>query len=237
MTSAGKPRSYCISLDDDPMIYKIIQEIVKVPTLPFVSGAKLLERAASYLPVAAFVDIHLEGGESGLEVLAGLRAAWPHTPILVMTSDHDCSLIGESLSLGANDFVRKPLQPDEVRGRVQARIYEMQKREELDCIRFSDIVLDRGHRTLIGPLGRRFLSETEWQILSRLLAAKGMVVAKHELKGQVWSDVKVTDNAVDRKLSVVRMALKDVSDQVRLTTSYGKGISVETIERKAGDAA
>lgn len=227
MTAVGRPKSYCISLDDDPMIYRIIQEIIKLPTLPYTSGKKLLERASSYQPLVAFVDIHLGEDESGLGCLPELRQLWPHTPIIVMTTDGESSLIGESLSLGANDFVRKPLQAAEVRARVQARIFELQKRQDADCSRFADVVLDASRRSLEGPLGKRFLSESEWTLLSCLLATNGIVVGKQDLKGKVWGDVKVSDNAVDRKLSTVRSALKVVSKKVRLTTSYGQGVRVE----------
>ncbi len=227
MAGARKARTYCISLDDDPMIYKIVQEIVQLPALPFVSGAKLLERAASYQPVVVFVDIHLGTNETGLAVLPQLREIWRHTPILVMTSDDRTELIGQSLSLGANDFVKKPLRPAEVRARVQARIFEMAQREHESCFQIADVFCDRTRRLVTGPSGKRSLSESEWQLFSCLAQAQGMRIAKRDLKGKIWGDVAVSDNAVDRKLSSVRQALKDVGGQVQISTKYGQGVSLE----------
>ncbi len=231
MTTARKSRTYCISLDDDPMIFKIIQEITKLPTLPFVSGEKLLERAASFHPVVAFIDIHLGTNELGLTVLPQLRAIWSHTPILVMTSDDAVHLIGQSLSLGANDFVKKPLRPDEVRARVQARIFEMNQREEAACFQIANIRCDRVHRLVEGPSGKRFLSESEWQLLACLAQAQGMFITKQDLKAKIWGDVAVSDNAVDRKLSTVRQALKDVSNQVQISAKYGQGVRLDVLTK------
>ncbi len=194
--------------------------------MPFVSGAKLAERAASYQPHAVFVDIHLGTEESGLVCLPHLRSAWPHTPILVMTSDTNSSLIGQALSLGANDFIRKPLDPDELQARLLARVCEMKQREEGGALHLADLACDRATRTIVGPSGRRHLSASEWELLTYLVQNPGMTIAKSLIKGKVWGDIKVSDNSVDRKISTVRRALSEVSQVVRIASSYGQGISL-----------
>lgn len=215
---------YCISLDDDPLIHKIIGGITKLTTLPFVSASKLLERADSYSPVVAFLDIYLGRDESGLQILPDLRRLWPSTPLIVMTGHTDTSLIGKALSLGAHDFLRKPLVADELNARMQARCFEVGERQQWEKFTFVDITCERSQRTVEGPAGKRFLSPGEWELLYLLVCAAGQTIPKDQIKGKLWGELKVSDNAMDRKLSTLRRALREVGAGVTISTQYGKGV-------------
>jgi len=220
---------YTITLDDDTMVSKILSKAVGMHSLPFSSVEGLLARAERYQPIAAFIDIHLGTNETGLDIIPSLRRLWPFAVILVVTSDTRGKIIGESLAAGANDFISKPLNIDEVRGRLQARLHEMETRKQCSTIGFADLVFNRNLRFIKNGDGHtKYLSPTEAALLETLISAKGILVTKDELRRGVWGSLSVSNTAIDKKIHDVRAAIKEVSRQVEVRSRYGKGIQIVT---------
>src|SRR5690348_13248237 len=71
---------YTITLDDDPMVAKMIQKALGLKTISFSSAETLTESIDRYQPVAAFVDIHLDADSNGLSIIPALREKWPFCP-------------------------------------------------------------------------------------------------------------------------------------------------------------
>lgn len=220
---------YTITLDDDPMVAKILSKAVGINSLPFTTISGLLSRADRYDPVAAFIDIHLGTEETGLDIIPGLRKLWPFTAIIVITSDSGEDLIGQSLAAGANDFIHKPLKLSEVKARLQVRLREMEIRRNNFCAEIADMMFNRQIRMIKGRDGHsRYLSPTESALFERLLDAKGMIVSKDKLKRAIWGDLHVSNTALDKKIHDVREALKEISKEVEVRSQYGKGIQIVT---------
>lgn len=139
MNQIQNPKRYTITLDDDPVFYRIIAQITGIPSLPFKIGEKLVEKAKSYDPVCVFVDVHLESKKSGLDILPALRNSWPFIPIFVVTSYQNDDHLGAALALGANDFLKKPINPNELTARMRVRLSEMDDRRALDTLTVGDV--------------------------------------------------------------------------------------------------
>ena len=216
---------YTITLDDDPMVSRLIQKALGIKSLGFSSAARLLECASDYKPLAAFIDIHLDS-DSGLSIIPTLKEKWPFCPILVVTSDPTEDAVAEGLASGADDFVRKPIRPKELQSRLQARFVDQAQKEAKNVLDLADIRLDRAHRELSGPDGERYLSDTEINLLVALIQAKGTVVPRNTLKLRCWGQIAVSDNALDRKIYEVRRALKEIGSRITVTTAYGVGFSL-----------
>jgi DNA-binding response OmpR family regulator len=217
-----------ITLDDDVLVSKIIEKITGMESLQFKSAKTLLQKAPSLrTPSAVFVDIHLDDNESGLDIIPELREIWPFTPIIVITGDMKDDMIGHALAAGADDFIRKPINSIELRSRLKARIAQMNERASRDQIRVADMIYDRNFRTMTGQNKVRHLSQTESRLWECLTEARGMIVPRAEVKRKVWGSIKVSDNALDKKLFDLRAHVKEVSQRVRLKSIYGSGICVE----------
>lgn len=219
-----KTSRYTITLDDDAAIAKIIAKVTGISSLPFTTGAALLKRATSFHPVAAFVDVHLGLDDCGLDAIPELRKAWPHTPIIIITGDPGDQLIGQALAAGANDFIRKPISPAELTGRLHARIAELKTREDADIISFGDLTFCRSRSEIEKNGCISFLPKLEAQLLMALIENRGMLVPKDELKSRLWGKTKVSPNALDKKLSGIRKAFCEISSKVVLESIYGKGV-------------
>jgi len=218
---------YTITLDDDPTVRLLIERTLRTKSLPFVSAKALLQQASRFQPVAVFVDIHLSLDESGLEVLPTLRANWPYTPLLVITSDLGDTAISEALALGADDFLRKPLQGGELIARLQARFWARALLQDRHRLTIGDLTIDRFHNVVAGPLGKRSCSMAVINLIACLAETKGILVPRDTVKQHVWGQIKVSNNALDRKISEARSLLTDTTRTVSIRTVYGLGFSLE----------
>jgi DNA-binding response OmpR family regulator len=218
---------YTITLDDDPMVPRLIQKCLGIRSIPFTSAEKLLAVADRYQPVAAFIDIHLDGEGSGLHTIPLLRSKWAFCPLIVVTSDPTDEAVTEALACGADDFVRKPIRASELSARLQTRLIDQAQKEAKSIIQAADLSLDRAHRVLKGPSGERYLSLTEVNLFLSLLQARGTVVPRATLKLRCWGQIAVSDNALDRKIYEVRRALKEIGSRISVGTAYGVGFVLE----------
>ncbi len=229
-------KRYTITLDDDPIVHKIIAKITGMNSLPFSNPEKLVERAKSYDPVAIFIDIHLGVETLGLDIIPRLREAWSQIPLLVVTADPAAKWVGQALAVGANDFVRKPLIPEEFRGRLQARISEMNILAGKDEIQIFDVVYDRRFRTLHRDDRMTHLPNLEAKLFETLAENNGMAIPKEVLKGNLWGKVSISENALDKKVSSLRSHLRDLGANFELKSAYRGGVSfVESNKGRGND--
>jgi DNA-binding response OmpR family regulator len=228
--------TYTVTLDDDPMVEKVIGQVLQTRTVGFRSTSDLVAKLDTLRPTAAFIDIHVDDSSgSSLPLIPQLRAAWPGCAIIVITADPEDRLIDEALSLGADDFIRKPIQPHELKARVRTRILDASEKQRATSVDFDELSLDLGHRSLAGSGGKAYLSNTSAELLRCLMGAKGAVVSRDVLKRYGWGEIHVTDNALDRKIHEVRRALTEATSRVQLHNIYGVGFRLEVEER--GQAA
>ena len=206
--------AYTITLDDDPVMARIIEQATGLESISFMSTSKLLAKASSLEPQAVFVDVHLGVDDSGLDVLPKLREFWPNVVLLVITGDPNDALVGESLAAGANDFVRKPINAEEVRGRLRARIAEMAARRRIDELRFGTLVYSRSKGSIENAGMREYLPRLQAKLFEILWENRGAVVARSEIKVRMWGRVKVADNTLDKKVSNLRHLLGRINSGV-----------------------
>lgn len=218
-----------VLIDDDPLVAPLVQAALGVPTLLFPTVQAALDEQAHLHPCAVFLDLHFPE-ESGLDALAQLRKIWNHCPLIVITADRNENALVESLALGADDFIEKPLRPKELASRLRVRLVDHTQRKALLVLECADISLDLSNRSLKGPSGTRFLSPTELGVLSALMRSPDMAIERSSLKTHCWSGIHVSENALDRKIFDVRKALADVSSQCVIETVYRLGFILRSIE-------
>ncbi|MCX6127551.1 MAG: response regulator transcription factor [Proteobacteria bacterium] len=217
------PVPYIVTLDDDPVMARIIEETLGLKNFSFTSSQELVASAPELSPVGAFIDIHLKG-ECGLDIIPKLRGLWPTTAIIVISGDESEQTISQALASGADDFVRKPISPAEVAARLRVRIEDLNDKNRMNLLKFGDLKVDLKHKIVSGSKGQLILSAREIDLLAELIRAHGTVVPKDVLKRELWGSLAVSDNALDRKIFEVRRALRELSDNVELHSIYGTGM-------------
>jgi DNA-binding response OmpR family regulator len=143
-----------------------------------------------------------------------------------MTSDADDNLIGNALALGADDFLRKPIVAAELTGRLHARIREMGARRVNDVLKVGDLTYSLSKYSI--EVGQKIthLPKLEAELFNVLVQNRDMILTKDELKRRLWGRVVVSDNTLDKKLSVIRKALADIGSRMQVKSIYGQGVSV-----------
>ena len=161
------------------------------------------------------VDWQLPDG-SGIDWLRALRARGQRTPALVLTARDRLQHRIEGLDAGADDYLVKPVAPEELAARLRA-IARRQAAAEGDARRFGDLVVDlgaRGVRVADQPVA---LTAREWAVLEALVLRAGRVVPKADLERLVLgSDSEVSSNALEVHVSALRRKLgRDLIETVR----------------------
>ncbi len=133
---------------------------------------------------AVVLDLMLPG-RGGLEVLASLRAAKPHVPVVVLTARGDVEDRVSGLEAGAVDYLVKPFSFDELLARVRAQL-RAASQNVATTLRGEDIEVDLLTRTVHRSGRHVLLSTTEFELLAYLMRNRGLAVSREQILAAVW---------------------------------------------------
>jgi DNA-binding response OmpR family regulator len=156
------------------------------------------------------VDVGLPG-EDGLSLVRRLRGRGSTQPVLILTARDTLAIKVEALNLGADDFLLKPFEPDELIARCRALI----RRANLyagEQVNLGRLRLDVAGRILRIDETAVELTGREWLVLECLVLNSGRVVSKERLQQAIAGfDQALTPNAVEVYVSRVRAKLGDAA--------------------------
>jgi DNA-binding response OmpR family regulator len=162
------------------------------------------------------LDLGLPDGD-GSTLLARLRAAPagtlpdplpdPHTPVLVMTARDEVASRIAALDLGADDYVTKPFDPDELAARMRALRRRAAGRGQAQ-LRHGDLVVDPAARTVLQAGIPVALSGREFAVLLLLLEARPRVLSRAQIEAGLYSwDSALDSNAIEVHVHHLRKKL------------------------------
>ena len=161
-------------------------------------------RAEPY--AAAVLDLGLPR-KDGLEVLAALRRDAIAIPVLVLTARDAVPDRIRGLDLGADDYVVKPVDLDELAARLRALVRRAhgQPQESLSAM---DVILDPAARSVRQAGERVTLSAREFDLLHALMLNAGRVLSREQLEQRLYSwGQEVDSNAVEVHIHHLRRKL------------------------------
>lgn len=180
----------------------------------------LLARTEPYDVVV--LDVLLPG-KNGFQIVAEMREADVPTPILMLTARDDKASIVQSLDLGADDYVTKPFNFDELLARVRA-LARRGGSARPEVLRYADVELDRLKHT--ARRGKRELNLTakEFALLEQFLLRPESVLRRTELLEKVWDlQLDPDSNVVDVHVGNLRRKLADAGGAPLIHTVRGVG--------------
>jgi two-component system KDP operon response regulator KdpE len=184
-------------VDDDVSIQKLVRLQLKdegFRAVTATTGEEAIERAFEVRPDLVILDIMLPD-ISGYEVLARLRERGPIPAIMLTGKTRDSDKV-RGLELGADDYLAKPFNPEELTARIRAVLRRARQQEGTSSdssVAIGDLTIDLVKRTVHRAGELISLTRTEWGLLEVLVRNRGKVLMNPEILGKVWGSEYVND--------------------------------------------
>lgn len=171
---------------------------------------------------AAILDIMMPG-KDGLEVLKTLRAQGNELPILLLTARDSVSDRVTGLDAGADDYLIKPFDFDELMARIRAMTRKRTPHKS-STITIGDLVLNVGNHTVSRGGKKIDLSVREYAILEYMCMNPGIVLSREKIENHIWNyDYSGGSNVVDVYISYLRKKIDGGQEKKLIHTVWGAG--------------
>ncbi len=191
------------------------------------NGSDALAEVASGVPDAVILDIGLPDID-GLDVCRMLRRDGNRLPILMLTARDAVSDRIDGLDAGADDYLVKPFDIDELKARLRALLRRSGAEGDLDGgLTFGDLRLDPARHGV--SVGATFveLTRTEYQLLELLMLNPRRVLPHSVIYDRVWGyDFGPTSNALRVYVGYLRRKLEEAGTTVVIHTVRGVGYAL-----------
>jgi len=173
-------------VDDEPQILRAMRINLAAREYDVVTaadGAAALRAAAELHPDLVVLDLGLPDLD-GVEVIHGIRG-WTTMPILVLSGRAGSSEKIAALEAGADDYVTKPFDIEELVARIRAVTRRTTQGSDGNHVpvRIGEHTLDLVAKTVTGGVR---LTPTEWQLIELLIRNPGKLVSQRQMLTHVW---------------------------------------------------
>ena len=197
------------------------------------NGAQAIEMFMQHKPDLAIIDVMMPY-LSGIEVCEALRAIDPEVPLLMLSAKGNVSDKTAGLRAGADDYVVKPFDDEELLLRVEALLRRRNRgkgdvKRLTDTVAVGDLVIDplRCEVSLGGSMVS--LTPKEFQILAFLADNLGRVFTRDDLVKAIWGE-EFEDSSISIPTYIRRIRMKiepDPSNPIHLKTVWRFGYRLE----------
>lgn len=168
------------------------------------------------------MDIMLPG-TTGIGVLKEMRSAGKKTPVLLLTALGTVEDRVAGLDAGADDYLVKPFDFDELMARIRAIIRRGGDRAD-NVMTLGDLIIDPESRTVTRAGSEISLTAKEFDILEYLMQNKGKVLSRDKLSNHIWNyDYDGGSNVIDVYMYHLRKKIDAGFDEKRIVTVKGAG--------------
>lgn len=191
------------------------------------SGEDALIKVQSVEYGVILLDLGLPG-MSGLEVCKNMRLLKVNNPILVLTGNSDMTDRISLLNAGADDYVTKPFNTDELRARIAA-VGRRQTRSHLrEIIEYRDLKIDINQHKVSRSGLDITLRRKEFDILEYLIINRGRIMTRAMIMDHVWSaHTNSWTSTVDVHIKHLRDKVDRPFEDAYIKTAYGLGYKID----------
>jgi two-component system response regulator MprA len=213
-------------VDDDRAVREALRRVLTLAGYELQTaegGAEAIELVVQSVPDAVVLDLGMPDVD-GLEVCRRLRLLGNRVPILMLTAREEVSDRVAGLDAGADDYLVKPFDVDELKARLRALLRRAGPDGDPDELSFAEIRLDSArHGAAVGEMFTE-LTRTEYQLLELLLRNPRQVLSHSLIYDRVWGyDFGAASNALRVYVGYLRRKLQDAGARPLIHTVRGVG--------------
>lgn len=165
--------------------------------------------------------------KNGYEIIEKVRKTGITTPILILTAKDALEDKLKGFQKGADDYLTKPFQTEELVARIEAMIRRNNPNYYKKEIKFKELKLDIKSRTAYINNKKLTLQGKQFDMLEYLINYNGRIITKEQIFNKIWGfDSETTTNVVEVYASAIRKELKKYDYDVYLKTIRGVGYMI-----------
>ncbi len=203
-------------LEDDVILQEIIEEFLVeqgYDVESFFDGEKALDAMGSGSYDLLLLDVNVPSID-GFEILSYLREIGNTTPAIYITSLAGIEDLKRGFAIGADDYLRKPFELEELQARIEhiVKLYRLQEEIEFDGMKF----IPKSHQIYMGDKVIQ-MRQKEAQVLEYFIRNSGKIISCDEIIENVWDDGQLPTHATIRTYikNLRRMFDKEYFDNIK----------------------
>ncbi|AGB41465.1 response regulator with CheY-like receiver domain and winged-helix DNA-binding domain [Halobacteroides halobius DSM 5150] len=220
-------------VDDDKNICKLIEIYLQkedYQVITAMDGQEAIDKYYEYNPQLVVLDIMLPQVD-GWEVCQEIRED-SNVPILMLTAKGEKDDKLKGLEIGADDYVTKPFDPDELVARVKVILRRTKISQEEEVLTFPNLRVDHQKRQVNLKGQTLDLAPKEYDLLYFLVRNEKQVFSREQLLDKVWGfdfigDIRTVDTHIKRLRNKIESQVKDYN---YFHTVWGVGYKFEVTE-------
>ena len=210
MTEPATHQPQILIAEDDAEIRMALERILDYEgyrTRTVADGAAALEAVKDHPPDLIVLDVMMPFVD-GLTVCRRIREHGDRTPVLMLTARHELSDRVEGLDAGADDYVVKPFELEELLARLRALLRRVAGSDQ-DVLEVGPLHLDVPRRQVEVDGVTVELTRTEFAILELLMRNEGIVLERSTIYDRVWGyDFGDSSRSLDVHVGYLRRKLE-----------------------------
>lgn len=221
--------SKILIVDDDPHIRELVCTMLKndgFSTCEAKDGLDALEKIPEDVPDLAIIDLMMPN-MNGYELCKNLRQDYENLPILMLTAKSELPSKVKGFELGADDYLTKPFEGEELILRVKA-LLRRYKIESSQVIQIGDVIIDKNSYTVTVNGIREDIPMKEFELLFKLAGFPGRTFSRDQLIEDVWGyDFEGNERTLDVHISRLRERFTPENAKFKIMTIRGLGYRLE----------
>ena len=217
-------------VEDDPEVGVGLEDFFEMQgydTTRVQNGTQALQQIMMLPPYdIVLLDVMLPD-KNGFDVLREARRAGVFSPVIVLTALDEEEKRLQGFELGADDYVAKPFDTEELAARVKAvlRRSKTSAQGTMDVFRFGNVAVDFDSRTAQVQDGEVEFTTLEFDILRYFIQHRGRTVSRKQLLRDVWGiSGDITTRTIDRHVASIRKKIEPTPKKPQyIETVYGIG--------------
>ena len=203
-------------LEDDVILQEIIEEFLVengYDVDSYFDGGKALDAIISGTYDMLLLDVNVPSID-GFEILSYLREIGNTIPVIYITSLSGIADLKKGFALGADDYLKKPFELEELNARIEhvVRLHRLQEEIEFDGMRF----IPKAHQIYIDDKVVE-MRQKEAQVLEYFIRNTGKIISCDEIIENVWDDEHIPAHATIRTYikNLRKMFNKEYFDNIK----------------------